>query len=286
MDSVEKAVRKNPVKRRKAEQDSVYKCDSCDKKFVKSQSIHRHNRQFHQHEKKPKGKKPKEYSEKELELLKTFELPKPLNEYVSKPRNIKLLKSKVKDRMDDNKKHFPCSQCGLKYQNKDNLKAHIIRYHNDHLPCSFCNQAFLLENVDEFKKHMFFHLNLAVNANKFKDCVQCGISRHAASDYDVHLKRYGPFHNDKCSQCSKKLVSYKEYQDHVRDQHYGIWKYSCGFCGDIFNDEKECKSHTLIIHRRKNKKKTSSPKTEKRLQSFTSLMADLCQDIKRGFFFI
>ena len=178
-DSVEKkAVQKNPVKRKKrrrAEKDSVYKCDSCDKNFVTSQSFNRHNRQFHHHEKKPKGSKPRQYSEKELELLKIFELPKPLKDYISKPRNIELLKSKVKERMDDNnKKNFPCSQCGLKYQNKENLKAHIIRYHNNHLPCSFCNQAFLLENVQEFKKHMFFHLNLAVNAKSSKIVLYMG----------------------------------------------------------------------------------------------------------------
>ena len=281
-DSVEKkAVQKNPVKRKKrrrAEKDSVYKCDSCDKNFVTSQSFNRHNRQFHHHEKKPKGSKPRQYSEKELELLKIFELPKPLKDYISKPRNIELLMSKVKDRMDDkNKKNFPCSQCGLKYQNKENLKAHIIRYHNNHLPCSFCNQAFLLENVQEFKKHMFFHLNLAVNAKKFQNCIICGISRHSASDYDAHLKRYGPLHNDKCSQCSKKLVSYQEYQNHVRDQHYGIWKYSCGFCEELFDDEKQCKSHTLIIHRRKNKTKTSGiSKKDKPINAEFVGVCELC----------
>ena len=171
-------------------QDSVHKCDSCDKTFTQSQSLNRHLRQAHQYEKLKPGKSPRQYSEKELELFKTFELPKPLNEYVSKPRNLELLKSKVKGRMYDyeNKKHLPCSQCGLKYKSNENLKAHIIRYHNDHLPCSFCNQAFLIKNADDFKKHMFFHLHLAINAHKFKDCIQCGISRHAASDYDVHLK--------------------------------------------------------------------------------------------------
>ena len=120
--SNKKTVRKNTVKRKKKpEQDSVHRCDSCDKTFTQSQSLNRHLRQAHQYEKLKPGKSPRQYSEKELELFKTFELPKPLNEYVSKPRNLELLKSKVKGRMndaDDKKKHLPC---GLQRK-----QAHVI----------------------------------------------------------------------------------------------------------------------------------------------------------------
>ena len=70
----------------------------------------------------------------------------------------------------------------------------------------------------------------------------------------------GPLHNDECSQCSKKVSSFKEYQNHVNDHHYGIWKYKCGFCEFIFDKEKECLKHTRAIHRIKQIK---NPKLEK-----------------------
>ena len=59
----------------------------------------------------------------------------------------------------------------------------------------------------------------------------------------------GPLHNDECSQFSKKMALFQEYQKHVNDQHYGVWKYKCGYCSLIFDDRKECLQHTRKVHR-------------------------------------
>ena len=64
------------------------------------------------------------------------------------------------------------------------------------------------------------------------------------------------------------MTSFKEYQDHVNNQHHGVWKYRCGFqnCGEMFDDSKKCKNHTRLVHRqhglKPKKAKPPKPKVE------------------------
>ena len=93
------------------------------------------------------------------------------------------------------------------------------------------------------------------------ECVQCGYIGKRKLRITEHLQKLGPLHNKECTQCSKKMASYKQYQDHVNKQHFGVWKYSCGFenCAEMFDNAKKCKNHTRIVHRQHELK----PKKEK-----------------------
>ena len=195
----------------------------------------------------------KELSQKDLKLLKTFELPKSLESYKRKPKNLlHLKKNKIEETKNDETKPFQCSQCSLRVPTEMHIKSHIIKHHFEHLRCPYCdslNGVFHLEDVDEFKKHIFVHFNISKHAEKYKTgCIQCG--KHDRPDkLTKHLKQRGPLHNDECSQCSRKMASFHEYQNHVNDQHYGVWKYKCGYCSLIFDDRKECLRHTRKVHR-------------------------------------
>ena len=173
------------------------------------------------------AKKDQELSENELELFKTFELPKPLEKYISKPRNIEDLHSKIESSKLDAKKRFQCSQCELRSHSVEFLKAHEIKFHNpnDHLPCPYCIHNFYIEDVECFKKHMFKHFILSKTIKKLNSCIQCGLKFKRPCQLAKHLENRGPFHNDECTQCPKNLTSFEEYQEHVNVQHYGLWKY-------------------------------------------------------------
>ena len=215
------------------------------------------------------------WSAKDLELYKKFELPKTLEEYISKPKKIEW--KKIEESMNDEKKQLQCSHCRLMIAVQQNLDAHVIKYHNEHLPCPHCYVAFLVNDAEGFKKHMFMHLNLSKNSNRLNACIQCGKNYTRAKQFKEHLKRKGPLHNDECTQCLKKFSTFKEYQDHVNNQHYGVWKYRCGFenCGEIFDDDKNCQKHTRLIHRQHElkPKKEKEPKP-KSVQQFG--ICDLC----------
>ena len=252
-----KPVKRNRIKRKKPSQDNMdhdwkpekISKNESSKSKIKAGKVRLFN---------------KELSDKDLKLFKTFKLPKTLEAYKTKPRNLKGLKKNIEETMNDQTKDFQCSNCPLRVSTSQALACHVIKHHNEHFPCSFCPSAYYLEDTEDFKKHMFWHIVLAKNANRLKDCIQCGKSRSRASDYEVHLKKNGPLHNDECSQCSKKMSSYQEYQNHVDVEHYGIWKYKCGFenCGSIFDKKKECVKHTQFAHRKLKKWTTEKPKKD------------------------
>ena len=54
-------------------------------------------------------------------------------------------------------------------------------------------------------------------------------------------------------------IQKQAYQEHVRDQHYGIWSYKCGFCEESFQTQLACKKHAKKAHRTR-KKYTGRPK--------------------------
>ena len=211
----------------------------------------------------------REWSDNDLELFNKFELPKPLKEYVTKPKDIDSISKKIKKSLNDEKKQFHCSHCQLKFAAKWNLDMHVITYHNEHLRCPYCYTVFFVHDVEAFKKHIFIHLYISKNADySGKTCVQCNYNYIKLSNLKQHLKLRGPLHNDECTQCPKKFSTFKEYQDHINDQHYGVWKYRCGFenCGELFDDEKKCKQHTRLVHRQQEfklkEKKPPKPSNE------------------------
>ena len=74
------------------------------------------------------------------------------------------------------------------------------------------------------------------------------------------MKSRGPFHDDQCSQCSRKFSTHEEYKVHVQDEHYGIWKFKCGHCSSPFEDEISLKSHISYTHNGKVMNETSTKK--------------------------
>ena len=102
--------------------------------------------------------RPGPWSDKEFELFKSFELPKPLQEYVSKQK--KFDQRKFDESMMGENKHFQCSLCQMKFTNSWNLNIHEIKFHNEHYQCPSCDAAKKVEDAEEFKKHVFEHLGM------------------------------------------------------------------------------------------------------------------------------
>ena len=202
----------------------------------------------------PRGIFSKEqFAEHEAEF-KNFELPNPLEDYMRQPFE---MSEKIYQRSKDKEqkwsgarihKSFQCSQCDLRFVAKEGCKYHETKYHNEHLACKHCNRVDKVENIEEFKRHVFNHIVLGLGA--LNECIRCGRTFPRKKEILKHMKYYGPLHNEECTQCLKKMSSFKEYQEHVKEQHYNIWKYRCGFvnCGEIFEYAKDCKSHTRSIH--------------------------------------
>jgi len=178
-------------------------------------------------------------------LFDTYELPKPIEEF-----KMPSFESRIKhtSRVIDYTKELSCETCGARFSAKQNLLDHVTKYHYEHYDCLFCKRSFKIEDLDKFKYHMFKHEHNLLNTTS-STCVQCGKFFRFSSHYREHMKARGPYHNDECAQCSKKLPSYDEYRIHVELEHNGSWKFKCGHCKNCFDSEVALKSHVSFTHK-------------------------------------
>ena len=212
-------------------------------------NIYRQSSRYSPHKRGPKSK----LTESDLALYKTFDLPKSLEDYKAQARNNRnFLGISMEKNINDPTLNIKCDQCEKKFKIQHSLNQHVIKHHNEHLECPFCLYAYYLEDAEEFKFHIFTHMSgkYRIKVKHAKMCIQCG----DFSNPIKHAKDKGPFHNDECSQCFEKMTSYQEYCNHVKIKHSGIWKYRCGHCEDLFDENEELLKHSESFHPKKTQK--------------------------------
>ena len=180
--------------------------------------------------------------EEELERFAVYDFPSPLESYRAPPQTIKLKELPRKN----NDKLFKCHQCDRTCSSLQNLKGHEIKYHSEHYNCSKCFKSFALDDVEAFRLHLFKHEYLL--APRPNCCIHCGKKCKINKVLKDHLKRAGPYHGDECVQCPFKFTTYEEYCDHVNKDHFGRWKYRCGHCLEMFDQNKDVKRHYRHVH--------------------------------------
>ena len=58
---------------------------------------------------------------------------------------------------------------------------------------------------------------------------------------EEHVKRYGPYHDNKCPRCDKRFFTRQEIVEHMKTmKHEGS---KCGFCNEVFDNENQLKGH-------------------------------------------
>ena len=89
-------------------------------------------------------------SQPESKLFETYRLPADIETYKMSPRKTEKMNT-VQDRVHP----YPCPQCPAWVNNPYALKNHQLLYHNEHYQCSFCKNAWPLNQAEDFKLHMF-----------------------------------------------------------------------------------------------------------------------------------
>ena len=144
----------------------------------------------------------RELTKDELDNFNNFEPPKPIEEYKAPPQKL--------HRPGNITKHFnnsvECKECGQNLSGKRNLKKHMIKYHQDHYNCAYCDIAFSMDDKESFKLHLFKHLFILNNVN---GCVQCGKQWKTPHLLRKHQAQKGPHHNEECAQCSLPMKSFQ-----------------------------------------------------------------------------
>lgn len=114
-----------------------------------------------------------------------------------------------------------------------------------------------------------FHRHLKLHTVTQKLCVACGfdpIKRHRPTDdekvlppetWQERFKRHkdltGPGHDNTCvhPNCQEVFETWKQHCDHVKIEHAGIFKFKCGFCEKLFDNESALECHLRIAHNSK-----------------------------------
>ena len=153
------------------------------------------------------------------------------------------------------KKVYPCLRC-LNYWS--NVVKHVEEHGKVECPvpsfddetanifyyCVYCQPMGRFDTFKAFSVHVendhpdkwvsVFHPNL---------CIQCGKGWRDEGRLKLHMKKEGPHHDMNCATCAKPMGSWKEHQDHVAQEHGGVWKFKCGLCSTLFDSRKLERNH-------------------------------------------
>jgi len=193
--------------------------------------------------------------EEESRLYENFTWPQPLESYRMPPQTMKFKENPERDA----DKEYQCHLCQRKCSSSQNLKGHVIKYHQEHYNCPKCFKSFPLDESENFRLHLFKHEYLLTpRPNK---CITCGKVFKINKILQTHLKKAGPYHNNECVQCDFTFTSHDEYVGHVLQVHFGKWVYRCGHCKAPFESEIEVKRHFRQVHSDKPPPPPKSPST-------------------------
>ncbi|XP_076241959.1 uncharacterized protein LOC143183968 [Calliopsis andreniformis] len=143
------------------------------------------------------------------------------------------------------KKQFKCKRCLQTFSIKQTYLTHI-QNHDNH-KCSKCDVTF----ASKKKAHEHYKLvhSSKVNDNKISNngiyfCIDCRHTFSEKDDYSRHLesslhlnkmnREIPPRDNFPCPVCSKKLISQRALDQHVRRIHKGEKRFICNIYGCTF----------------------------------------------------
>jgi len=155
----------------------------------------------------------------------------------------------------DYSKAFQCMRC-LNFQ-ADSYKAvarhgrdecHVKRRDDKNSPftyfCALCQPGQTFDDIVQLSLHVKKDHNDKVESSV---CEACGEKCKDNWVLTKHKQKKGPFHDNKCVTCNKKVKSWQEHQEHVYQVHGGIFKFKCGFCGiNVYDTEKDLENHRKL----------------------------------------
>lgn len=180
----------------------------------------------------------------DMAMLETYELPCPLESYIRPPRPQTITES---NSTEDTSKPFHCEYCPKKFSAKMSEKEHVIKHHQEHYDCTYCNRSFAVDNSELFRKHMFKHEHVTKTTEPH-ECIQCGFSNFSKGRIIDHMSTAGPYHDNQCTQCPDTFATHRDYMVHVDQKHANRWLYKCGQCDLVFETKEDVTTHRFNAH--------------------------------------
>ena len=101
--------------------------------------------------------------------------------------------------------------------------------------------------VFNFARHLYLHEHEHPLFKFPHECLACDFKTPYTVNAQLHIKRQGPFHNNKCPNCEERFFIRSAFIDHFKEYplHEG---YVCGICETVFDNMESKNSHRRKKH--------------------------------------
>lgn len=236
-----------------------YKCKLCSKVLITEKLLKSHINMRHKHERNCR------------KCNKLFKHSKHLSKHL---RNVHEMSSELVFYSIFKCKPFKCDECQEPYENRLELKTHLIEVHGriefarDPLKCDLCGKWY--GTARKLEEHIFEHgtkkpfkcetcdiryasrASLREHQNTHSSpryvCDKCGKSFRIKSSMKLHWRIHlniGKLYQ--CDLCSEKFNFKHSYIAHLRN-HSGEKPFQCAVCGVVFNLNNKLRNHMMRMH--------------------------------------
>ena len=217
-----------------------FRCDVCERKFVKSAHLELHLQQKHQPFPFDASVTYKCSScpmkfKSQLALTTHTE-----NKHLSSSSNRKKIEGAERIEF-----HI-CEICGKKFRTKSHMVVHkqAVHQNKQEFMCNLCPKSF------SHMRYLQSHIKRHNSVQRFR-CATCGVTYKDLNTLKVHRDTHKPLEDRDyrfiCSYCGKKFFSKSGFHEH-QNKHTGDKPFQCHECGMSFAHRSTLEKHKLFVH--------------------------------------
>jgi KRAB domain-containing zinc finger protein len=136
-----------------------------------------------------------------------------------------------------------CNYCGKDFENKENVKDHIVLEHQDKkYHCFMCEASYLAQHS------LQAHIDL-VHEGKRYQCTECGEVFETNTKLESHtVTKHDRNKLFQCPKCTNIYVKKTSLDAHIAFIHDKATGHLCPECGENFQEKRKMKEHILTVH--------------------------------------